>query len=59
MENLALRIAEFYRILQSGGEFELENGDKVQANVNQFSIFFYRELPYISPFEENSIPKVL
>ena len=59
METLALRIAEFYRILQSGGEFELENGDKVVANVNQFSIFFYRELPYITPFEENSIPKVL
>ena len=59
MEFLALRIAEFYRILQSGGEFELENGDKVQANVSQFSIFFYRELPYIAPFEEKSIPKVL
>ena len=59
LETLALRIAEFYRILQAGGEFELENGDKVQANVNQFSIFFYRELPYISPFKENSIPKVI
>ena len=59
METLALRIAEYYRILQSGGEFELENGEKVTANVNQFSIFFYRELPYVAPFNENSIPKVL
>ena len=59
METLALRIAEFYRILQSGGEFELENGDKVQANVSQFSIFFYRELPYLEPFSESSLPKVL
>ena len=59
METLALRIAEYYRILQSGGEFELENGEKVTANVNQFSILFYRELPYIAPFDENSIPKVL
>ena len=59
LETLALRIAEFYRILQSGGEFELENGDKVTANVNQFSIFFYRELPYLSPFSDKSIPKVI
>ena len=59
METLALRIAEFYRILQAGGEFELENGEKVQANVSQFSIFFFRELPYVSPFDDNSIPKVL
>ena len=59
METLALRIAEFYRILQSGGEFELENGEKVQANVSQFSIFFYRELPYLEPFAESSLPKVL
>jgi hypothetical protein len=59
METLALRIAEYYRILQSGGEFELENGEKVTANVNQFNIFFYRQLPYIAPFDENSIPKVI
>ena len=59
METLALRIAEFYRILQSGGEFELENGEKVQANVSQFSIFFYRELPYLEPFAESNLPKVL
>ena len=59
LETLALRIAEFYRILQSGGEFELESGDKVTANVNQFSIFFYRELPFNSPFSGDSIPKVI
>ena len=59
LETLALRIAEYYRILQSGGEFELENGDKVVANVTQFSIFFYRSLPFNSPFEESSIPKVV
>ena len=59
LEILALRIAEYYRILQSGGEFELENGDKVVANVTQFSIFFYRTLPFDTPFEESSIPKVV
>ena len=59
LETLALRIAEYYRILQSGGEFELENGDKVVANVTQFSIFFYRTLPYNSPLDDNSIPKVV
>ena len=59
LEILALRIAEYYRILQSGGEFELESGDKVVANVTQFSIFLYRTLPFNTPFDERSIPKVV
>ena len=59
LETLALRIAEYYRILQAGGEFELENGDKVVANATQFSIFFYRTLPFDTPFNNDSIPKVV
>ena len=59
LEILALRIAEYYRILQAGGEFELENGDKVVANATQFSIFFYRTLPFDKPFYEKDIPKVI
>ena len=59
LETLALRIAEYYRILQAGGEFELESGDKVVANATQFSIFFYRTLPFDTPFYEKDIPKVV
>ena len=59
LETLALRIAEYYRILQAGGEFELENGDKVVANATQFSIFFYCTLPFDTPFNNDSIPKVV
>ena len=60
LEILATRIADIYRLIQAGNDDEyVEDGERTSININQFSIFLYRDLQFNYPFEQDSIPKII
>ena len=59
LEILANRVAEIYRIMQTSGIEEDDFSGSEEKSIVKLHVFFYRELSCTTPYNKDSVPKII